>query len=152
MKIKEINKPFKVEQRKRLVKRLSRLEALVNELNTREIPDETTAKINLEVDKVNSSINNTKYYMRQLRKALWNMLKVLEKDIKVTPKNFYRNRWMAIGISVFGVSFGTAFGASLGNMSYISIGIPLGMVFGMVIGASMDKKALESGRQLKFEV
>ena len=77
---------------------------------------------------------------------------MIEKEEKLVPKNAYRTRWMAIGMSVFGVPIGMAFGASLGNMAFLAIGIPLGMAIGIAIGAGMDKKALEEGRQLDIEI
>lgn len=52
------------------------------------------------------------------------ILKLIEKELKLVPKNSYRNRWMAIGMSAFGVP----------------------------IGAGMDKKAFEEGRQLDMEI
>ncbi len=72
--------------------------------------------------------------------------------MRIVPKNAYRNRWLAIGMVVFGMPMGAAYGVSMGNMAFIGVGIPIGMVFGMAIGARMDKKAAKEGRQLKFEV
>ncbi len=87
-----------------------------------------------------------------MRSAELRILKLIEKEQKLVPKNTYRNRWMAIGMSVFGVPIGVAFGASLGNMAFLAIGIPIGMAIGIGLGTGMDKKALEEGRQLDIEI
>ena len=80
------------------------------------------------------------------------ILKLIEKEQKLVPKNIYRNRWLAIGMSAFGIPFRVAFGISLGNMAFLAIGLPLGMAIGIAIGAGMDKKAFEEGRQLDLEI
>ena len=45
-----------------------------------------------------------------------------------------------------------AFGTSIGNMGLLGIGLPIGMVIGMAVGSGMDKKAVESGKQLDLEI
>ena len=67
-------------------------------------------------------------------------------------KNHYRNTWLALGMAAFGIPLGVAFGTSSGNMGLIGIGLPIGMVIGMAVGSGMDKKAVESGRQLDLEI
>lgn len=76
------------------------------------------------------------------------LLKLLEKELKLVPKDHYRTRWMVVGMSAFGLPFGVVFGTSLGNMAYLGLGLPIGMGIGIAIGASMDEKAKKEGRQL----
>ena len=76
------------------------------------------------------------------------ILKLIEKEQKLVPKNIYRNRWLAIGMSAFGIPFGVAFGISLGNMAFLAIGLPLGMAIGIAVGTDLDKKALKNGKQI----
>ncbi len=89
---------------------------------------------------------------KRIRKSQSNILKLIEKELKLVPKNLYRSRWMAIGMSAFGIPLGVAFGTSLWNMGLLGIGIPIGMVIGMAIGSGMDKKAFEESRQLDLEM
>ncbi len=55
-------------------------------------------------------------------------------------------------MAAFGIPLGVAFGISIGNMGLLGIGLPIGMVIGMAVGSVMDKKAVESGRQLDLEI
>lgn len=85
------------------------------------------------------------------RKKMNGILRVLEKEMNVVPKNEYRLRWLALGMSVFGVPMGVVFGLILENMAFLGIGLPIGLTLGIAIGNSMDQRAAQEGRQLKFE-
>ena len=152
MDIKELNIRSNIEQDKKLTNKYVYFEKLLDELKKREMPSEIVNLINQNIDEINSFSGSNKDLQKQIRKSQSNILKLIEKELKLVPKNFYRNRWMAIGLAVFGIPFGAAFGASLGNMAFLGIGIPIGMVVGMAIGAGMDKKAFEEGRQLDIEI
>lgn len=138
-------------EQQKLNKRYIYFKKIINELNKNEIPSEIVSSVNQDIDKINYSSDSNKKLSKQLRKSQMRILNLVEKEFKLVPKNFYRNRWLAIGISVFGISFGTAFGAILGNMTYVGIGIPIGMVIGIAIGTEMGKKASKNGKQLDFE-
>ncbi len=116
------------------------------------MPSEIVNLINQNIDEINSFSGSNKDLQKQIRKSQSNILKLIEKELKLVPKNLYRTRWMVIGMTVFGVPLGMAFGASLDNMAFLGIGIPIGMVIGMAIGAGMDKKAFEEGRQIDLEI
>ena len=60
--------------------------------------------------------------------------------------------WLGLGMAVFGVPIGVFLGVSIENMGMIGVGIPIGMAVGIAIGTSMDKKALEEGRQLNVSM
>ncbi len=152
MNITELRKRSHTNHSKKLVRRFNKLELLINELNKREISNKFAKTINEEVNKVNTISDSDKLLLKQLRKSQWNILKFIEKELKLVPKNHYQNRWMAIGMSAFGIPMGVSFGASFDNMAYIGIGIPIGMVIGMAIGSRMDKKAQEEGRQLDIDI
>ena len=68
--------------------------------------------------------------------------------MKLVPKFYYRNLWMVLGMSAFGIPLGVAFSMSIKNMAFIGIGLPIGMAIGMIVGTNMDKKAFDEGRQL----
>jgi len=125
---------------------------LLIELNKRELPDEIVISINRDIDEINSLNMSGNELMKQVKKRLRRIIKLLEKDLKLVPKNYYRNMWMALGIAVFGIPIGAAFGTSLGNMAYLGIGLPIGLVIGLRLGDGMDKRALKEGRQLDVQV
>lgn len=147
----KLKKVANYEQNKRLVKRYSALERLIQDLAKREIPAEVVESVNREIEKINSFTTADKTLSKQLRKSTSKILTLLEKKLKLVPKNLYRGRWMAIGMSM-GVAIGAAFGVSMDNSGSIAIGIGIGMAIGLALGTRMDKKAKAEGRQIDFEV
>jgi len=125
---------------------------LLTELEKKELPDEIAGTINADIDEINSITDNGKELRKQIKQRLQRIIKLLEKDLKLVPRNYYRNMWMALGMAVFGIPMGAAFGTSLGNMAYLGIGLPIGLAIGLVFGDGMDKKALKEGRQLDVEI
>ncbi len=135
----------------RLNDRLVDMETLIRELNKREIPDEVASVVNSHIERINTFPGTEKELYRGLKGSLLEIYKLLEKELKIVPRNLYRNRWMAIGMSVFGIPLGVAFGVTLDNMGFIGIGLPIGLAIGIALGAGMDKKAAEEGRQLDLD-
>jgi hypothetical protein len=148
---KSLTLPPDIEQDPKLAKQYQVLATLLAELDQKELPSETLAVVNEQIEAVNAFSGTPKARKRQIQKTRNQILKRLEKDLQLVPKNHYRTRWMALGMSVFGLPLGVAFGASLNNMAFLSIGIPIGMAIGLAVGTNMDKKAFEEGRQLDFE-
>lgn len=126
--------------------------ALVDELNTRGLPDSTISAVNKEIEEVNTTTKVSNNMRRFILKKQARIMRLIEKEHKIVPKNYYRNLWLTLGMSAFGIPIGAAIGASVGNMGLIAIGLPIGMSVGMAIGARMDKKALKEGRQLNREL
>jgi len=151
MEIINLQEKMDLSQNKKLKRRFSYYQDLLEDLRSREIPDSIIQIINQDIETLNNFEGPPKEYGKQLRKTIRKGLQKLEKDLKVVPKNLFRSRWMAIGLSIFGIPLGVSFGASLGNMGFLGIGIPIGMVIGMAIGAGMDQKAEKEGRQLSVE-
>ncbi|MEJ2596034.1 MAG: hypothetical protein P8100_13140 [bacterium] len=152
MKINRLQKRQEIEQNKKLKSRFDRLNNLLDEINSKDIPDDIAEAINRHVEAFNSYAGTGQGLRKITRKAQSAILLIVEKQLKLVPKNHYLVRWMAIGMSVFGIPLGVIIGIVLDNMAFLAIGIPIGMVLGMAIGAGMDKKAQEDGRQLNFEV
>jgi hypothetical protein len=125
---------------------------LLAELKKKELSEEVISPINSQIDQINAVSESPKELRKQLKKSLSTILKFIEKEYKIVPKNHYRNTWLGVGMAAFGVPIGVAFGASFGNMAFIAIGIPIGMVIGMAVGSRMDKKAFKEGRQLDLEI
>lgn len=125
---------------------------LLIELEKRELPDVIIVSINNDIDEINSITNNGNEMRKQIKQRLKGIIKLLEKDLKLVPINYYQNMWTALGMAVFGIPVGVAFGASLGNMAYLALGLPIGLIIGGRVGDEMDKKALKEGRQLDIEI
>ena len=151
MEIKELNIRPNIEQEKKLTNKYIYFEKLIDALKKREMPAEIVNSVNQNIEEVNSFSGSNKKLRKQICKSQSSILKLIEKKLKLVPKNLYRTRWMVLGMSIFGVPMGVAFGASLDNMAFLGIGLPIGMVIGMAIGAGMDKKAFEEGKQIDLE-
>ena len=115
------------------------------------MPEDIVNFVNQNIEDINSFSGSNRELRALMRKSQSRILNLLEKKLKLVPKNHYRNRWMAIGMTVFGIPLGAALGAGSGNTSSIAIGIPIGMVIGLAIGSGMDKKAFAEGKQLDLE-
>ena len=125
---------------------------LIETLNTKNLPENIVKKINFEISILNSSEIVGNSFLHLLKKKQNTIAKLIEKELKLVPKNYYRNLWLVLGMSVFGLPLGVAFGLSIGNLGLLGIGLPIGMVIGILVGSLMDKKAFESGRQIDIEL
>jgi hypothetical protein len=88
---------------------------------------------------------------RGISRVSSSLLSHLEKQHGIVPPGHYRNQWMAIGMSVFGLPIGVAFSLSQENFAFVGIGLPLGMAIGMAVGAGKDNQAKAAGLQLEIE-
>ena len=132
--------------------RIKRFQRLLDILSERDLPKHIITSINTEIATLNELTGVEKKDCRAVLKHQQKILKQLEKELKLVPKNYYRNLWMVLGMSAFGIPMGVAFGASLGNMAFLGIGLPIGMSVGLAVGSGMDQKAAKEGRQLDFDV
>jgi hypothetical protein len=130
----------------------SKFNELIDELNSKEFPDNTINSINLDIEELNSASPNMKGMRGHLLKKQTKILRLIEKEHKIVPKNYYRNLSMALGMATFGVPFGVAYGIISGNMAMFGIGLPIGMAIGIAIGSSKDKKAFNEERQLEIDL
>ena len=130
----------------------NQFEKLISELRNKDLTVDLVNFVNAKIDEINSHKDLGKELRKKIKKDQTEIIKRLEKDLKIVPINYYRNTWLAIGMAAFGIPLGVAFGASLGNMGYLGIGLPIGMAIGIAVGTAMDKKALEEGRQLDVEI
>lgn len=150
--IKELHNKSEFTLDKKLGKKYLIFSKLIAELRKREIPDDISLQINQQIESINSFYGESRQLYKLMKKVLYAIIKLLEKELKIVPKNYYRNLWMVLGLSAFGVPLGAAYGSLIGNMGMLGVGMPIGMVIGMAIGARMDKKAKESGKQLDIEI
>lgn len=141
-----------IEANQKLQTAYTQFDSLLVELRKRELPEAMVQAINAEIDKINALSGTEAECLKQIKKSQAQLLKLLEKELKLVVKNHYRNTWLALGMTIFGVPLGVVFGISLGNLAYLGIGLPIGMAIGISVGTGMDKKAAEEGRQLNVEM
>ena len=125
---------------------------LLQEINKKELPADTERSINQHIGTINASVLNGEELRKLVKQQQTAILKMLEKTHKIVTRNHYRNMWMLLGFTAFGLPIGTAFGLSLGNIGLMGIGLPIGMAIGTAAGTAMDKKAFKEGRQLDMEI
>ncbi len=152
MKINELNQGPVIGENARHKGKYLQFEKLLSELRKRELPDRIVISINKDIEELKSLSDSGVGYIRVMTKKQTGIIRLLEKDLKLVPKNYYRTTWLAIGMAVFGVPMGVVFGALFGNMAFMGMGLPIGMSIGIAVGTTMDKKALEEGRQLDLEI
>ncbi len=127
------------------------LNSLLNELRLQKLSSPVISFINEQIELINTS-HEERAFRKQLRIGQHKILKKVEKEHKIVPKNYYRNLWMILGMSTFGIPMGAAFGASIGNMGLLGIGLPIGMAIGIAVGMTKDNKAAKDGKQLNFDL
>jgi hypothetical protein len=135
-----------------LVKENKFLGELIHELNYRELPPEVVVVMNTEIDRLNTLADDHNRLRAGMRAVKRKLLKSALDDLELVPKNYYRNMWLALGMSVIGLPLGALFYVLQDNYSFISFGFLIGMVLGLAIGTEMDKRALEDNRQLQLEI
>ena len=127
-----------------------KLRRLLNDLEKRELPDFVNEYINGKLEEINASSLTGKQLEKILSNKTSEILKLLEKELKLVPEHHYRTQWMVMGMSAFGIPMGVAFGISMGNMGLLGLGLPIGMAIGVAVGSGMDEKAKKEGRQLNL--
>jgi hypothetical protein len=152
MDIRELKNRQDISTDNKLSRIYSQFAELLNELKRKELSQNVEKCINENIDYLNQSALNGTYLTRLIKQKQSAILKQVEKEHKIVPRNYYRTIWMLFGMSGIGIPFGVAFGISTGNMGFLGLGLPIGMAIGLAIGASLDKKALNEGRQLNIEI
>jgi hypothetical protein len=152
MNIKELNNRQDISNDDKLNRTYSQFGELLNELKKKELSQDIYKLINESIDILNSSRLSGAQLTKLIKQKQTAILKQVEKELKIVPKNYYRTLWMVIGMSAFGLPIGVAFGLSIGNLGLLALGLPIGMGIGIAVGMSMDKKAMNEGRQLNIEI
>jgi len=137
----------------RLNQLYSQFDILLSELRKKEVPDSIIQTINNEVEEINISNSLTTNDLRKvIKKKQTAILRLIEKDLKLVPKNYYRTLWLALGMTVFGIPLGVLAGVFLGQPGLFAIGLPIGVAIGVTVGTAMDKTAAKENRQLNLEI
>ena len=137
-------------ENKRLNNAYQQMASLLAALEKKEVPEAIQDEVNVKVTNLNAYTGDEKGYARELNRTYSYVLRLLQEKLNWVPKDFYRNQWMALGMSVFGMPLGVALGLALDNMAFMAAFLPMGMAIGMAIGSGMDKKAVEEGRVLEI--
>ena len=151
MKIKKPDLRLTIGQGKKMRNTFYYFVQLIEVLQERNLPTAIVEQVNQAIEELNAFNGSDKKLRKVIRKVISFVFNLLESELRLVPKNYYRNRWMAIGIA-FGVPLGTVFGSALGNIGLLGIGMPIGMVIGMGIGNGKDTKALQAGKQLDIDM
>ena len=149
MELTELKPRPEIQENAKLYTKYTQFIALIDELRQKELTPEVVDTINEDIRTINQCNGTDKELLKLLRKKQSCILNELAKKLKIVTKGYYRNMWMVLGMSIFGIPFGLMFSMALNNFAFIGIGLPMGMPIGMAVGASMDKKAAEEGRQLQ---
>ncbi len=131
---------------------IKQFNSLIKLLNDKNLTVNVIEKINADITELNSSQVMGNSLSHLIKKKQNKIIRLTEKELKIVPKNYYRNLWMVLGMSAFGLPLGVAVGLSLGNIGLLAIGLTIGMAIGTLVGSKLDKKALESGKQLDIEL
>ena len=130
----------------------NQFKSLISELEKKDLNSTVVFNINSSIEAINASSLTGKELMKLFKQQQTLIVKQVEKEHKIAPKNHYRNLWMILGFTAFGLPIGMLFGLSIGNIGLMGAGLPIGMAVGALVGAGMDKKALAEGRQLAVEL
>lgn len=139
-------------QNQHVQKLYTQFEQLITEIRRRSVPDSITDAINQYIQQLNAVTDNGDILRKTTRQKQTLILKLLDKELKIVPRHYYRTLWTALGMTAFGLPIGVAIGLSLGNIGLLAIGLPIGMAIGLAVGTSMDKKALAEGRTLDIVI
>ncbi len=119
------------------------LDTYLKEVNKKELPQPIVDSVNQTIEEINSSVLKRNALSRFVKRKQTQIIHTIQKELKIVPKKYYRNMWLALGMTAFGLPIGVAIGMSLGNIGLLGIGLPIGMVFGLFVGKKMDQKAFE---------
>ena len=128
------------------------LQEFLSELRKKKLPHKIIELVNQDIEDLNSTSLICNELSKLVKQKQEKIIKLLEKERKIVPKDYYQNLWLVLGMCTFGVPLGVVFGTSLGNMGLLGIGLPIGLVIGIALGSRMDKKAFEEGRQLDIKI
>jgi hypothetical protein len=152
MNLKELNNRQDIFTDKKLSSIYNQFGELLNELRKKELNQNVEKFINESIDNINSSTLNGGQLTKLIKLKQTEILKQVQREHTIVPKNYYRTLWMLFGMTGIGLPIGVAIGLSIGNVGLLGLGLPVGIAIGIAIGILMDKKALKEGRQLDIEI
>jgi hypothetical protein len=133
-----------------LFNKYKQLAEYLTELNKNRISNDIIYQINKEVDELNT-IDDQNQLLKSIKQKQSTIVNLVEKQLKIVPKNYYRNLWIVLGMTAFGIPIGVLLGIYV-NFALFALGLPAGLAIGAIVGNKLDKKALKEGRQLNVEM
>lgn len=124
------------------------LAELVVALRQKDLSAETEEQVSTYLAAINQSKLSGRDLGRELVRTKNNILRLVAKEEKLIPRNYYRNQGIVFGTVVFGIPLGVVFGILQGDFSFMGMGLLIGLTIGLAVGISRDKKAAQEGRQL----
>ena len=88
---------------------------------------------------------------RQLEITHHRILYILRRDVGIIPENYYRNLYLALGMSVFGLPLGALLASLLGNSSYLIFGMLFSLAAGIAFGSRKDQIADKENKVIRLE-
>jgi len=125
---------------------------LIDEIKVKAIPEEVCYKINSQIDFMNTLVNSDESKIKKKLEITYHkILLILRRDLGIVPENYYRNLYLALGMSVFGLPIGALIAFLSGNYSFLAIGMLFGLSIGVLVGAKKDKIADEENKVIKVQ-
>lgn len=134
----------------KLEKAYQKMQQSIVALNEKELPEDLISSINEKIELINRSNEEPKALKKLITKKHREILELVRKETGFVPKGYYRNQWMALGMTVFGLPIGMAIGVAIGNIGLMGAFLPIGMAIGLAIGLGMDNNAAAEGKQLNI--
>lgn len=125
---------------------------LLAELEQKELPQPLVDYINTEIVAINTIQAEGKTLTKFVKQKQTEILRRVAKETQLVTKGHYRNIWLPVGMTVFGLPIGFLFSRMVDNPGLFAIGLPIGMAIGVAVGLFADKKAAETGKQLDIEI
>ena len=141
-----------IEANKKLFNLYFQFTQLIKELGQKGLPAPLVESINKEINKLNSIDNSAPNLRMSIIKIQTRIIRLLEKEVKIVPKNYYRNIWISLGMAAIGLPLGVVIGLITKNMGLLAVGLPIGLAIGIAVGTALDNKALKEGRQLEIDI
>ncbi|SDS46735.1 hypothetical protein SAMN04487764_2285 [Gillisia sp. Hel1_33_143] len=129
---------------------ISNLKMLIAEIKSKNIPEEVCYKINYQIDKVNScAIDNSIKIQNLLDMTYHSILHIIKTDLGIIPKNYYRDLYTTLGMTIFGLPLGLLLTATLDNSINLVFGVVFGLIFGVILGTRKDKIAQQENKVIQ---
>lgn len=123
----------------------------IKELQSKTLPESLIEKLNLLIDVNNQMHDDEEMYRKSLNKIVRDTVKLVEKEAKIVPLNFYTNNWLIIG-TTFGVTLGSILSNLNDEIAFLGLFIAIGLSLGYGYGKSLDNKAIKEGRQINVDL
>jgi len=132
------------------VDRLNKLSDLILASEKKEVFTKDCSQIMESLSRFQYKYTKKPVKVKQLAGLCYNeLINFLETDFGLVQKGYYRNKWLALGMVLFGAPFGVILFTLTQNPVFIGISIPIGMIIGLGIGQNKDKEAEKEGRILE---